>query len=420
MLIYSLIPTLFFSLSSFASARPLTLTEAFAEAKKRNETVGLQAEVVKQSEETRRQAIGSILPTVTATYQYTWQKDVKTPTQGSLSPPYNPLGYVTVTQPLFHGFREYSGLQQTRSALRQQETLLENTAVQLFQSLSQTYYSILSLEKDLQNLGDEIKYFNERIAELERFRNIGRAQPTDVLTVQTDRSSLLTKIEQMKGQRLSLRQTLAYQTGLDPDTPLDSNIEPLPVTLQPLAVYLDRVRKRPDVRAGEQAVAASGEAVWVAREGHLPAVDLTYNRYFERAGFLAQVDWDAKLIVSMPLFAGGVTQSKVRQAESVREQERLRLSQSERIALQEIRATYDLVASDLRQIAQAKETVKISEKTFQQRKRDYRLGLVTNLDVLKSLTDFIEAQRTLDTGRFTLKADMAHLRAATAFDLERE
>ena len=404
------------SLSSLA--RPMTFAESFAEAKKRNESVGIQGEVVRQYDEQRRQAIGSVLPTITATYQYTWQKDVKTPTQGSLSPPYNPLGYLTLTQPLFHGFKEYSGLQQTRSALRQQETLLESTALQLYQDLSVTFYSILSMERDLENLNDELKYYNERIAELERFRNIGRAQPTDVLTVQTDRSSLLTNIEQIRGQLLSKRQIFQYQTGLDADTALDSNIEPLPTSLQPVEFYVDRLKKRPDVRAGEHAVASTNDAVWVAREAHLPAVDLTYNRYFERVGFLAQVDWDARLVVSMPIFAGGTTQSKVREAEAKREQERLKLSLSERSARQEIRATYELVASDLRQIAQAKETVKISEKTFLQRKRDYRLGLVTNLDVLKSLTDYVEARRKLDTGRFTLKADMAHLKAATALDLE--
>ncbi len=403
---------------NFSFGEGLSLTDCFREAKKNNEAVSTQVEVIKQFEENKKQATGALFPTVNANYNVTWQRNVQSPTQGSISPPYNPLGFVSVTQPLFHGGAEYSGLKKAKADFRQQVVLLETAKIQLYENLATTFYSILSLEQDLKNLEQEVKYYDERIQELDRFLKIGRSQPTDVLTVKTARSSLLMQVQQIKGQLAAYRETLAFQTGLAADIKLKEPQTSPVSTIEPVKYFTDKRDSRPDVRANREAISSAEDQALMAKEAHLPVLDLTYDRYFERAGYAAQVNWDAKLMVTVPIFAGGITQSRVRQAISKKDQAQLALSQAQRAADQEIQTAHAAVTADLLQITQAKETARISEQTFKQEQHDFRLGLVTNLDVLTSLTNYIEALRFLDKGRFSLRADLAHLYAAAMMDIE--
>lgn len=401
-------------------AQGMSLKECFQAAKNKNETIGIQSENVRQAEETRKQAIGVILPTITGSYSYLWQKDVQTGFGTSISPSYQPLGKITATQPIFQGFREYSGLSQTKNVLRAQEQNLSASYKTLYQNLAQVYYTILSYQKDLTNLELEVRYYDERIAELSRFRAIGRAQEVDVLNVRSAKASLLASLEQIKGQLLSARQSFALLTGLAADTQLTETVKSLPEELPPIARFLSNAETRPDVRASSYSLKAAEDALWIAKEGHLPSVNLTYNRYLQRSGILSDVDWDAQIQISIPIFSGGITQSKVRQADSQREQAELTLSQTRRAADQEILSLHALAASDLRQIAHQKSAVKISEQAFKEEKRQYRLGLVTNLEVLQALTSFIEATRNLDKSQYDFKMNYERLRAASSNDFDQE
>jgi outer membrane protein TolC len=53
-----------------------------------------------------------------------------------------------------------------------------------------------------------------------------------------------------------------------------------------------------------------------------------------------------------------------------------------------------------------------ARKNYETQQRDYRFGLVTNLDVLQALTVFQENQRALDRARYTAKLNYLRLQAA--------
>ena len=55
-----------------------------------------------------------------------------------------------------------------------------------------------------------------------------------------------------------------------------------------------------------------------------------------------------------------------------------------------------------------------TQKNYEAQRRDYRLGLVTNLDALQALTAFQENQRALDRARYAAKLNHLRLQAASA------
>ena len=172
------------------------------------------------------------------------------------------------------------------------------------------------------------------------------------------------------------------------------------------------MERRPDVSASRQRLSAARENTKVARGAHLPSLDLNANRYLERTGNLRGSTWDVGIALTVPIYAGGLLQSKVSEAVSLRTQAELNASQVSRQAEQEIRSTYQSVVFDRSQLDALEKATASARKNYEAQRRDYRLGLVTNLDVLQALTAFQQNQLALDRARYTTKLDYLKLQAA--------
>ncbi len=395
--------------ASRPAAAALTLDDYFAAALTRSEVVATQSELIHQAQERYRQAIGALLPTLSGYASHT--RLAGGATDASANPTRQPYARITATQPLFRGFSEFAALRQTRALVGAQDEDYENARVQLFRDVAQNFCDVLALEQDLRNLDEQINHNVQREQELQQRVRIGRSRIGETLTVQSTISTLRAQVEQQRAQLGAAREAFAFLSGLPAATPL-RDTETLPAQLEPIDAYLARLTLRPDVKATRQRLTAAQENVTVARGAHLPSLDLNANRYLERTGSLANVEWDVQLALTIPLFAGGVTQSQVREALSQSTQAELGASQVGRQAEQEIRTLYQSAVLDRAQLDAFEKATDAARKNYAAQKRDYRLGLVTNLDVLQALTAFQENQRALDRARYAAKLNYLKLQAA--------
>jgi len=394
------------------AAGALTLDEYFAAALKRSEVVATQGELIRQAEERYKQANSALRPTVNGVASYTRQDPIPAgELSTSTSPNRQSLARITATQPLFRGFREFAALRQTQALLGAQDQDYRNARTQLFMDVTQNFYTVLSIEQDLKNFGEEINQNIDREKELNSRVRIGRSRIGEVLSVQSTISTLRAQVEQLQGQLGTAREAFAFLSGLA-STTLLRDTEDLPANLEPLDDYLARLELRPDVSASRQRLSAAQENTKVARGAHLPSLDLNANRYLERTGNLRGSTWDVGIALTVPIYAGGLLQSKVSEAVSQRTQAELSASQVSRQAEQEIRSIYQSVVFDRSQLDALEKATESARKNYEAQRRDYRLGLVTNLDVLQALTAFQENQRALDRARYTSKLDYLKLQAA--------
>ena len=394
------------------AAGALTLDEYFAAALKRSEVVATQGELIRQAEERYKQANSALRPTVNGVASYTRQDPIPAgELSTSTSPNRQSLAKLTATQPLFRGFREFAALRQTKALLGAQDQDYRNARTQLFMDVTQNFYTVLSIEQDLKNFGEEINQNIDREKELNGRVRIGRSRIGEVLFVQSTISTLRAQVEQLQAQLGTAREAFAFLSGLA-STTLLRDTEDLPVNLEPLDDYLARLELRPDVSASRQRLSAAQENTKVARGAHLPSLDLNANRYLERTGNLKDSTWDVGIALTVPIYAGGLLQSKVSEAVSQLTQAELNASQASRQAEQEIRSIYQSVVFDRSQLDALEKATESARKNYEAQRRDYRLGLVTNLDVLQALTAFQENQRALDRARYTSKLDYLKLQAA--------
>lgn len=391
------------------AAETLTLDEYFTHALERSEAVAIQDELIHQAEERYRQSSGALRPTLNGVASYTWQDGGARDT--SINPTRQRNARLTATQPLFRGFREFATMRQTQALVNAQGADYRRARSQLFKDVAQNFFDVLTLEQELKNLDEQIGQSLRREKELQDRARIGRARSGETLTIQTTIGTLRAQVEQRKAELGATREVFAFLSGLPASTAL-RDTESLPANLEPLETYLARLELRPDVQAAQQRLSAAQENIAVARGAHQPSLDLNANRYLERMGSLENVDWDVQLALTIPLYTGGILQSRVREAVSQSTQAELGASQVRRQAEQEVRSAYQSIAFDRAQLDALSKATEAAKKNYETQRRDYRLSLVTNLDALQALTAFQENQRALDRARYAAKLNYIRLQAA--------
>lgn len=395
------------------AAEPMDLDKYYAAALKRSETIATHRELIQQAREQYTQARAARLPNLSGVAIYTQQDQ---PPASAPSTPSNltsqSVAKLSVTQPLFRGFSEFAALRQTRALVGAQNDDYRRARVLLFEDVAQNFYTVLSLERDLVHYAEEISQNQAREKDLLARVRIGRSRKSEVLNVQATISSLRAEVEQIRGQLRSARETLAFLSGREASTPLRDSQATI-FRVEPVDAYLAGLDERPDILASKQRYVAAREKVSVVKGARLPSVDLSGNYYFERPGYLKDIGWDVQLSLTLPLYNGGSESSKIREAVSQQTQAQLAMSEARRLAEQEVRAAYAAVVFDLAQRDALEKSTEAASKSYQAQLREYRLSLVSNLDVLQALTALQQNRRALDRARLATKLDSLRLQAVS-------
>jgi outer membrane protein len=395
-------------------ANAVSLEEAYHAALTANEDVAFQAETVKQAEERYSQAKGALFPTVNGVATYLRQDSPPAGTASSISPSEQKTIKISAIQPLFRGLREWAALKRQRVNTETAELGRQQALMQIFSDISLNYYLSLMAEQDFKNLQVEIDVNQKRLDELQSFKRLGRSRASEVLSQQANIAILDAQIDAAQFTVENSRAALSLLTGIKRQAVLVDE-EKFPARIAALEEYLSKIENRPDVKAAKRQVEASDQGISIARGGHLPSLDLGANYYLVRPdGYLKDVKWDLQLSLTFPIFQGGVVQSETEIAVSQMKQSELALAKLRRSASEEIETLFIQARNDLMQIEKQKKAVDLTEENYQAERKDYRNGLVTNIEVLTALTTSQQTRRNLDKIQYQFKMNYMRLLAATA------
>lgn len=389
-----------------------SLDECFKAALKRSEAVAIEEQLIEQAEARLSQAKGSFLPRIDGVASYTRLPNPSGQVT-QFTRPERPEVRITGSQAIFRGFSEFAALRKAKLDTAAQEELKRAAANTLYQDVASNFYNVLSLEQDLRNLEAQLNLSRKREAELSARRRIGRSRVSEVLSVESTIATLKSQIAATQAQLAAAREAFAFLTGFDQNTKLNDQ-ELVKEKIGPLETYLSRIDSRPDLAATRLQHESAEESIAIARGGHLPAIDIGGNYYLKRVGVLESQKWDFQATLTLPIFAGGAIQSQVRQAAAAQRAAELQLLAAKRRAEQEVRTLYQFVLADKAQVEALERAAEIAERNYNVQNKEYRLGLVTNLEALQALNAFYDARRSLDRARFATKLDIARLEAAVA------
>ncbi len=386
-------------------------THAWAETESREIERAREDQLRNRIDQTRADFYPNIEGTVDYTRQDSPGSSGTSDVRGAFSRPDQTTARVTLTQPIFRGFKEFASLRAAHALLNAQTAQTEQARRELFTRVAESYFSVLKAEAMLKTSDELITALHRRIRELQQWVRVGRSTAGDLVaakaelaTAEADRIASSAMVDH---QRLQLGSV----TGRDRMTPLlvPTGIPDPPLPLDQLLAHL---HERPDIRVHQETVRARRHAITVARADRFPIADLTGNYYLDRTGILSDTRWDLNLSVTLPFFQGGRIRATVAEAHATQMAEQFQLSLVERQATQEIRGLYVTAMSLIGQVGKLEEAVKLSRQHYEIQQHDYRMRLVTNFDVLLALNNEIELQRRYENTRYDAWNTLWSLRAA--------
>jgi outer membrane protein len=371
-----------------------TLKEAFESSKKNMESIRRAKVLTSAAEEQRVQARAGLLPTLSAVGNVT---RIDSPSDASVSRVFTLTkqhsAALRLNQPLIRG-----GALASLSLAKDQVLLArfqeESTELNLYSLIIDAYYSYFQALGDRNNLKQLEKFSRDRVGELHSRTKIGRSRRGELVQAEAQHLTASSQLEQGEISLAAARETLTFYTGLENFEDMKSKLDFIkPKEIGPL---LEKLKSRPDLKSSQQEIELAEKRVQIAKGGHYPQLDFVGNYYFDRTGPLASSDWDAALVVNIPLFQGGAVSSQVREAVSQKSAAKYQFQQTLRNAETNLRIRFSNYRLILDQLKNLEKGVKKAEEAYSLNKQDYQNGLVSNLDVLQSLNIFIESKRSYD------------------------
>lgn len=160
------------------------------------------------------------------------------------------------------------------------------------------------------------------------------------------------------------------------------------------------------------------------RGGHFPSLDLVVSRSyfdfesdFETGGFNGPNNSDSddtsvSLQLTVPLYSGGATASRVRQAEYRHRAARERLERTARQTERETRDAYLGVNSEVARVRSLRQAVESARTALQATEAGYEVGTRTSVDVLEARRRLLEAQTNYARSRYDYLLNVLRLRLA--------
>lgn len=411
MLAFALTALLAASVPAAASdAKPLTLDQAYAAALKRSEELAQRGYAYAQVQAQIAELWSAVKPRLQIAGSHSWQD---TPGAGVNFP--LPANQDTVAvnghQPIFAGLRDFLAVRAARAQGESAELALARAEQRLYQDVAKGYLDLLQARLAVATREAQAALTAGRIKELENFVELGRARRSEILAAQAlhaqDEADLAAAVGDERLRQAGLR----FLTGLEEDlAPAEVASPAAPGEVAP---YLERSSRRPDVEAARKDLESADTYVTMQGRQYWPTVGVDGNYYLRRPqNFMKNIHWDATLSAVLPIYNGGLIAAQVREAKAQRGVREQALALALRKAELEVRQAHADLLSDLAVVAALQKALDLARANAKAQAEDYRHGLVTNIDVLTSLTTVQNTALRLDDARLRAFDDQVRLDVA--------
>ena len=393
-----------------AAARPIALDEAYAAALKRSETVAEKGETYAQILAQVDQLWSEVKPRFSLDAQQQWT-DTPGPNVNFPLPSSNPTVAINGHQPLFSGLRDFLAVKAGKAQGESAELALARAKQLLYQDVTNAYLNLLQSRRDIATHEEQVKLTADRVKELRNFEDIGRSRKSEVLAAQSQQAQDVADLETARGLERVQQATLRFLTGIEQD--MAPQEIAAPTQAEDMQPFLDRSARRPDVEAARKDYEYADLYVSIQRRQYWPVIALDGNYYLKRPNNFSQhVNWDATVSGVLPLYWGGQIRAQTHQAEAQRGFNEQALSLALRTAELDVRSSHSDLVSDLSIVAALENAMTLAEANSKAQIADYRHGLVTNIDVLTSLTTVQTTRLRLDAAQ--IQAYFARVRLEVA------
>ena len=294
--------------------------------------------------------------------------------------------------------------------------------------MAQAYFDVLLAQDNVALSEAQKRAISEQLAQAKRNFEVGTATIVDTLEAQARYDQAVAK-EVLDANDLEVKKRALQQL-----------IGKFPEALKPLGDRLELPRPTPDnidewvksandsslaILVAKAAYEIAAKEVDRAQAGHYPTVDLTatYNHNRNPASSLGELVTGASitsknaqvgLVLSVPLFAGGGTQSRVREALALRDRSRQDLDNTERTVAQSVRQNFLAVTNGIALVRALEQALASTQSQLDSSILGRDVGVRTSVDVLNAQQQVFQTRRDLQQARYAFILNSFRLRAAAS------
>jgi outer membrane protein len=407
------------------------LLDTFHAAQSQDAVFAAARATYQASQEKLPQGRSLLLPSVNLNANDTYN-DINTqylqqfPIGGILFPPsgdfrFNSHGYgATLVQPLF---RQQSWVAYTESELQvvQAEAQLGLAENDLVLRVARAYFDVLLAQDNVELAAAQKAAISEQLEQAKRNFEVGTATITDTDEAQS-RFDLTSAQEIAAQSNLEIKKrTLQQLTNTMPDNlrRLGDQFKLNPPQPADMEKWVDEAQQHNlQLEATKAGAELADKEVARNRGGHYPTLDLvaSYSKNYANGGtFGVGSDTRTTMVgvqLNMPLFQGGATESKWREAEANRDRARDELESAHRSVALQTRQAYLGVVNGMAQVLALQQALKSSESLLASSKLGQEVGVRTNLDVLNAQQQLYSTRRDLYQAEYDYLQSQLQLKAA--------
>jgi outer membrane protein len=329
---------------------------------------------------------------------------------------------LTLSQPVFR-LQNWIAISQADKQVIQAEAILGSAAQDLIVRVAQAYFDVLLAQDNVALSETQKTAISEQLNQAKRNFEVGTATIVDTLEAQARYDQSVAKEIADKNDLEVKRRALQQLLGKLPDglVPLK---EPLPLVVpQPnnIEEWINASRDSSFAilvaRAGYE---IATEEVRRQRAGHLPTVDLSASYGYNHNPLSASPGivgpntnaGSIGLTLTVPIFQGGLTQSRVREALALRDRNQQDLENTERSVAQAVSAAFLNVTSGMAQVRALEQAQVSTQSQLDSTILGRDVGVRTSVDVLNAQQQVFQTRRDLQQARYNYLLNTLRLKAA--------
>jgi outer membrane protein len=405
------------------------------------------------SREARPQAWAALLPQISGTLSRTQDKQDGSEAEGLIGTgsgpggtptgPIQPVGGSNASVPFLvnttartwslnlqenlFSWSNWMALKQAEKQVAQAEATYLAAQQNLILRVAQAYFNVLSALDGLEANQASLEAISRQLDQANKRFEVGLIAITDVQEAKAARDTAAAAVIAAKRTLATAGDQLSEITGQKYDS-LNKPGDDMPLnTPQPanedqwVTVSLDQ---NVSLLSNRLAADVARENVRVAFGGHLPTLDLVASKSRTTSDGNETVasspfslnsgvnDRQYTLQVTVPLFSGGLTQSKVRQAQYQWIAAKEGVVQSLRATERQARDAYLGVISGIARVQALRQALESSQTALKATEAGYEVGTRTAVDVLNSRRILVQAQTDYAVSRYDYIVSVVQLRLA--------
>ncbi len=397
-------------------AGTVTIEEASRLSITGHEDVRIARQGVVAAESSVSKATSYMLPSLKAEGTFTRFSEQKSVGSTLLQPDDSANVTVSLSQSLFSGGSRWSARRGAKFGVMKSRHSLDATRETVLLATKRAYFNALKATRDLELKQAAVKRAIERKRVATARFSVGEVVKSAVLRAEAEVAGAEAEFIKANTALIDSKNRLKRIIGIsgeielvEPefDTILKEDVEEL-IKLA--------LKRRLDYKANLLDRKIASEGVREVRGAFMPSLALqglyTWNDKNPQTAFLLDETVSASVVLSYPLFEGGLRRAELKEAKS-----RVHVAELELIAAThdielEVREAYNRMEAASAVIESYRRQLSFAEEDYKMVFEQFKFGLATTVDVIDSDTELLDAERALMNSTYDMQVDILELKYA--------